>query len=439
MSVGAIMKSGLPPFPAEHMLQTRLPDWEWELLRLKGLLLLAAVLCLLGLPWLLSRKVPKSNDSPVKYKYRIPWYAGVLGLFSFLLTAVALIIHFSPYNNKHHSRSVFQTPIMTEAECQRVIDMAFATAERNIAKLSARGSDELTETEMQILENPAGWRKLRHKHYPTNDLNLVSDPFTTEDQNWLRQIADMRLAPILSRIYGIPPRSIQANDMFVVRYDAETLRSKLAKHTDGGDISFTIFLNNDFEGGGTQFWNRNTKAPFALLQSDKVGHLSTFPALLEHEGYPTTSGRRMILVGFLNVLRHDEDEKTPSGLSWFASWGNLNWAMLRIKDAYSDYDWTWHRLRLKVFHLIHYFDQWQDRHAIHQLKPSLVTHEQLPEFLNVLDNAFDHDTVSRTSRARWLEGQQKKTLLSLLKGWIADDSGEDDDGYEDESMDEEEL
>jgi hypothetical protein len=419
----------IPPFPAEQLLQVQLPQWESELLQLKCLVVAIAIPCLIGLPWLLSQRVTKADEKGRQRRYKIPWYAGFLGLFIFLASTVMLVAYLSPYN-RYYTRSVFQTPIMTEEECQRVIDMAFAAAERNVIRLSNR--DEWSETEEQVMEEPAGWTKLRHKHYPTNDLNLVTDPFTAEDQKWMRHLLDARLAPLLARLYGIPPRSIQADDLFVVRYDAETVRSKLAKHTDGGDISFTIFLNNDFEGGGTQFWNRHTKVPFAHLQSGHVGHLSTFPALLQHEGYPTTSGRRMILVGFLNVLRYDEDGKTPTGLSWWASWGNLNWAMVRIKDTYSETEWTWNALRLQVYRWIVAIQQWHDQWAVHQILPTLIKPEQLPEFLEIMDNATE---ISSSSRARWLEGQQKSAFLSFLKKWQQNDDY--DEGDEEDDVEEE--
>lgn len=443
----------LPNFAVEHLLQTNnneLPHWDIEIFRLKCLLLIAAVLWLVGLPWALSsrRRRPKqastdndhnSNNSSTPILRRnssmhhiIPWFAGVSGFCGFAVTAFGLVFFLSPYNIAT-ARRVYQTPLLTNAECQRIIDMAFDTADRNVQNLAAKvklyqsietdEEYEFDEEEELLLQDPAGWRKLRHNSYPTNDLNLVSDPFRVADQLWLRQICDERLAPILSRVYGIPPRSIQAKDMFVVRYDAETLRSKLAKHTDGGDISFTIFLNDDFDGGGTRFWNRHTQEAFALLQKNATstvsdhkamaGHLSTFPAQLEHEGYPTTAGRRMILVGFLNVLLTDEDGTTPTGLSWWASWGNLDWALLRIKDAYTDYDWTNHRLRMRVYRAIMMVDKWHEQFATHKLVPSLFRSDQLPTVIQSLEESFRES--NSTVRARWLEGQLKKKYKKLLE------------------------
>lgn len=431
------------PEAAERLLQVDLPHWNHELLRLQVLLLAVSFVWLIGLPLALRRVVkpaPRrsrtrcdttSASRPPRTRHRIPWYAGVLGLVGFFATAVALIIFVSPYN-VYSSRRVFQVPMLTEAECQHIIDMAFAAAERNVEKLSKRDVAALDEDDEAILEDPPGWQKWRHKDYPTNDLNLVTDPFTADDQDWLRGVADQRLAPLLSRIYGFPARSIQARDMFVVRYDAETLRSKLAKHTDGGDISFTIFLNNEFEGGGTQFWNRYKREPFALLQSDSAGHLSTFPALIQHEGYPTTAGRRMILVGFLDVVRFEADGKTPTGLSLFASWGNVNWVMSRIRDVFANSQWESKKLRLKAYKAISWVEKWHDRLVVHAMAPTLVKQEHVPEFLEVLDKSFNDS--DRSTKARWLEGQQKKAFLEFMAELYDEEYDDyDERNYDDES------
>lgn len=106
------------------------------------------------------------------------------------------------------------------------------------------------------LTAPTGWKKDRHKLYPTTDLNLVTDPFEPQDREWLASILDARLSPMMERAYGVYRGAIRANDIFVVRYDGKDKDSegqdRLRKHTDSSHFSFNVLLNTEFEGGGTR-------------------------------------------------------------------------------------------------------------------------------------------------------------------------------------------
>lgn len=114
--------------------------------------------------------------------------------------------------------------------------------------------------------------------------------------------------------------------MFVVRYDADK-QTHLVNHTDDASISINILLDDGFEGGGTRFWNKITGKPFAHVQPTQVGQVLMHGALMNHEGVHVTKGRRTILVAFLEVDRTDPFQKPPTmtGLSWYASWGSLDW------------------------------------------------------------------------------------------------------------------
>lgn len=114
--------------------------------------------------------------------------------------------------------------------------------------------------------------------------------------------------------------------MFVVRYD-ENKQTRLVNHTDTAFISINILLDDQFEGGGTRFWDRATKMPFAHIQPTHVGQVLMHSALLNHEGIHVEKGRRTIFVGFLDVDRVDPFAKgtLQTGISWYASWGSLFW------------------------------------------------------------------------------------------------------------------
>jgi len=188
------------------------------------------------------------------------------------------------------------------------------------------------------LKEPFGWQKTRHKHHPTTDLNLVTDSFSDEDRAWIQQRLDARLAPTLERIFGVPQSAIRANDMFLVRYDGDR-QASLSRHTDDGSITFQTLLSHGFEGGGTRYWNRvapndnsNTGSPFTYVLP-KAGMMTTFPAMNEHEGVQTTKGRRYLLISFLAVDKIDPWTHRSTGLTWFSSWGSLNWASVKFKEG----------------------------------------------------------------------------------------------------------
>ena len=69
-----------------------------------------------------------------------------------------------------------------------------------------------------IIKDPSGWKKDRHISYPTTDLNLVTDPFTTEDRAYLAERLNARLAPVVERVFGIARGAIRANDVSIGLY-----------------------------------------------------------------------------------------------------------------------------------------------------------------------------------------------------------------------------
>ena len=228
--------------------------------------------------------------------------------------------------------------------------------------------------------------------------------------------------------------------MFVVRYDSE-YRAHLSNHTDDSDISINILLTKDFEGGGTQFWNRQTRQPFAHVKPTQVGQMLTHSALINHEGMPTTNGTRIILVGFLSVDRIDpfssslpQDPKPK--LNLFASWLSFPWITTKCKEAYVSADfrrlnnvakWSNHRYAMALFlDLANVLQLVGDFFAPHHVE-LLVPHEHAQEHLQALDKASQmkqqqqqqqqQQPISSSSsssspiqpqdeRASWFKGQQ---------------------------------
>ncbi|KAL3927312.1 MAG: hypothetical protein SGARI_005362, partial [Bacillariaceae sp.] len=165
---------------------------------------------------------------------------------------------------------------------ERVASKNFEFAQQE--QIHQSNDEPLNATLTGFLTEPYGWQKQRHVSVPTTDLNLVTDPFSKEDRAWIREKLDARLSPILQRIFGVPPSAIRANDIFVVRYDGDR-QASLSRHMDDGSITFSALISDNFEGGGTRYWNRlegefspnMTGNPFAYVKPKK-GMMTTFPA-----------------------------------------------------------------------------------------------------------------------------------------------------------------
>jgi hypothetical protein len=149
--------------------------------------------------------------------------ANPLAVIGAFVTMTYMLVMTSP-DNYYTTNAVFQAPLLTREECRHVLQMADDAAAVNFATASeiqssfALNGGEVNDTIQLFLTEPKGWNKMRHQEYPTTDLNLVTDPFTKEHRAWLKEKMDTRLAPLIQRIWGIPPNSIRANDVRTTSY-----------------------------------------------------------------------------------------------------------------------------------------------------------------------------------------------------------------------------
>ena len=135
---------------------------------------------------------------------------------------IYILLTASP-DNYYTCRTVFETPLFSQAESDHLVEMAERVARKNYdmaKKIVKTNPDEIKNgTDSSKIEGylkePYGWQKTRHKFHPTTDLNLVTDNFSDEDRSWIQQRLDARLSPTLERIYGVPPSAIRANDVSV--------------------------------------------------------------------------------------------------------------------------------------------------------------------------------------------------------------------------------
>ena len=338
-------------------------------------------------------------------------------------------------NNRVASRAVYVAPLLTPDECGIIVDMASRAAGRNVERAGdeafLREVDGLDEDDdddeeggvsgggkgrRDLLDFPEGWRKDRHEQYPTTDLNVVTDPFSGEDREWLAGILDARLVPLIERVYGIPPASIRANDMFVVRYDpgGDGGQPALGKHTDSSHVSFNVLLNDAFEGGGTRYHDR-VKGEHVDVRP-VPGEVLLNNACVHHEGLPTTAGTRYILVGFLNVDRKNPYTSEPTGLGLYASWLSMPWAQRALSDGIvasegrvgsgSDLRASDSRYVVGLFEdLIPILQMLGDLWAPHTVS-RLVDGSNLNRYLDAMRVAEDTNSLAARGQADWFQGQQ---------------------------------
>jgi len=288
----------------------------------------------------------------------VPAYILILSNALYLLVMFAMVA-FSP-NNIKTSRRVYQAPLLKVEECQKIIDMANKAAARNaqsaqteldsIRNDSSSSSNDRAAKLEQIITWPSGWKKDRHVSYPTTDLNVVLD-FERTDLDFLSNLLHARLAPLLSKIYGISPDSIRANDMFVVRYDGYDVgngngQQSLNSHTDSSHVSFNVLLNDAFDGGGTRYYNRLMEGREGGIGGDGekwyydarpgVGDVLINNAMVNHEGLATTKGTRYIFVGFMNIDRINPWTKSKTNVPFYSTYLSLPWVSVILKSHLDD-------------------------------------------------------------------------------------------------------
>lgn len=144
------------------------------------------------------------------------------------------------------------------------------------------------EAERYAKEN--GWTRKRHENYPTTDL-----PVSELDRAYALVMSRVyhRIIPKIEELFEFDKERIEVHDMFLIRYTAGG-QSALENHQDGSLFSFIMPLNDEFEGGGTEFRGKVVKP--------KVGEAFLFCGQHFHKGMAVTKGTRYVLTGFFHVL-----------------------------------------------------------------------------------------------------------------------------------------
>ena len=157
-----------------------------------------------------------AKDDVIPPQYKIDHRLTAKCIITSLVMFVWILLSQSP-DNYFVARGVFQAPLFTREETQQILQMANAAAQSNFEKAKSLNesstTDEMDKVTKGLLEEPVGWQKLRHAAYPTTDLNLVADPFSDSDRDYIQSKLDARLAPLIQRLYGIPPAALRARDV----------------------------------------------------------------------------------------------------------------------------------------------------------------------------------------------------------------------------------
>ena len=159
----------------------------------------------------------------------------------------------------------------------------------------------INETEEYSKKN-GGWTHRRHLNYPTTDMPVKC---VKNIKILIYNFVTFNIFPLIEKYYNLNIYHLNIVDLFVVKYEYDK-QAELETHVDGSLISFNILLNSEdeFEGGGTiiKFNNENEK-----LYSGKKGDIFLHCGKIKHAGNKITSGKRYILVGFINYLSYHDN------------------------------------------------------------------------------------------------------------------------------------
>jgi predicted 2-oxoglutarate/Fe(II)-dependent dioxygenase YbiX len=135
------------------------------------------------------------------------------------------------------------------------------------------------------------WTNKRHDNYPTTDMLLGKFGADMAYENVLRKyvyptvVENWRLeGPKWNKLKG---------ENFIIKYNPGE-QAGLALHHDFSEFTCLTTLNEEYEGGGTWFYNQKT------LVKNKTGEMVFHPGTITHlhGGRPVTGGVRYIIVSF---------------------------------------------------------------------------------------------------------------------------------------------
>jgi GR25 family glycosyltransferase involved in LPS biosynthesis len=178
---------------------------------------------------------------------------------------------------KEPIKYLFSFPFVTELFCDHLLEEV-----NNLNEWSVGGNKRISDDRINNIEN-----------YPTVDIHMKQIGFRKQ---W-EDIIHTYIAPLVSHLYS-PIKTEGINISFVIKYEMGN-QEYLKPHHDSSTYTILIALNDhntDFTGGGTRFIKQDH-----VLQNKK-GYCTVHPGRLTHwhEGLPIKSGKRYVMVTFVD-------------------------------------------------------------------------------------------------------------------------------------------
>ena len=163
--------------------------------------------------------------------------------------------------------------------------------------LSASECATIIQNAEDFVGNNAPWGLLPSGQYHISGFWIKDAPASIRE--WFNKLARQRLFPLFQRLYPDfvqDPADLCIDSAYLFKYTAETGR-RTEVHTDCGCLSFTIALNDGYEGGGTFFEGLQDNNNSQVLQM-RQGQITMRPGGVKHAGCAIESGVRYIIGGF---------------------------------------------------------------------------------------------------------------------------------------------
>ena len=148
-------------------------------------------------------------------------------------------------------------------------------------------------------EENGNWTKKRHDNYPTTDMLLDNLEANIGYENVLRKYVYPTVVERW-RLEGKKWNGLKGEN-FIIKYKPGE-QAGLALHHDHSEFTCLTSLNEEYEGGGTWFYNQKT------LIKNKIGEMVFHPGTITHlhGGRPVTAGVRYIIVSFCRCEGEDD-------------------------------------------------------------------------------------------------------------------------------------
>lgn len=150
----------------------------------------------------------------------------------------------------------------------------------------------IKESELYACKNN-GWLTKRHDRYPTTDLEVCN---ITPIFSFFSHTGFNMVKQLIEKLYTISISSFNVQDFFIAKYEVNQ-QINLAAHYDGDqttNFSFSILLNNDFEGATLMYKDGGCLNP-------TTGEIMIHTKCHKHAVSDLTKGTRYVIVGFLEI------------------------------------------------------------------------------------------------------------------------------------------